>query len=58
MKTKKILCFIALFLYIIGTIGGIGCCLYSRAYMIAIAVTMLAVMAVPTVVSFYKFLTD
>lgn len=58
MKTKKILCFIALFLYLMGSIGGIGYCLYNGAYLIAIAVTMVAVMAVPTVVSFYKFLTD
>ena len=58
MKTKKILCFIALFLYIMGTIGGIGCCLYSHAYMIAIAVAMVAVMTIPTVVKLYKFLTD
>lgn len=58
MKTKKILCFIALFLYIIGTIGGVGYCLYSHAYMIAIAVAMVAVMTIPTVVKLYKFLTD
>ncbi|MBO4786912.1 MAG: hypothetical protein J5510_07585 [Prevotella sp.] len=55
---KKIMCFIALFLYIMGTIGGIGYCLYNKAYVIAIAVAVLSVMAFPTVRNMFKYLTD
>ena len=33
---KKIMCFIALFLYIMGTIGGIGYCIYSNAYVVTL----------------------
>lgn len=58
MKTKNVLCFFALFLYVMGTIGGIGYCIYSHAWIFAIAVAVVAAMAIPTVVSFYKFLTD
>jgi hypothetical protein len=55
---KKIMCFIALFLYIMGTIGGIGYCIYSNAYVIAIAVAVLAIMAFPTAKTMFKFLTN
>lgn len=58
MNMKKILCFFALFLYIMGTIGGIGYCVYNGAWLIAVAVAVVAAMAVPTVIKFYKFLTD
>ena len=47
-----------LFLYIIGTIGGIGYCLYSHAYIIAIAVAVLSILAFPTVRNMFKYLTD
>jgi hypothetical protein len=55
---KKILCFIALFLYVMGAVGGIGYCLYSHAYLIAIAVAVLGVMAFPTAAAMFKFLKD
>ena len=55
---KKIMCLLALFLYVMGTIGGIGYCLYSGAYVIAVAVLVLAVMAFPTVSNMFKYLTD
>ena len=55
---RKFMCFIALFLYIMGTIGGIGYCIYSNAYVIAIAVAVLSVMAFPTAQNMFKNLTD
>jgi hypothetical protein len=55
---RKFMCFFGLFLYIVGTIGGIGYCLYSHAYIIAIAVAVLAVMAFPTAQKIFKYLTD
>lgn len=55
---RKFISFFGLFLYIIGTIGGIGYCLYSHAYIIAIAVAVLAVMAFPTAQKIFKYLTD
>ena len=55
---RKFISFFGLFLYIVGTIGGIGYCLYSHAYIIAIAVAVLSVMAFPTVRNMFKYLTD
>lgn len=55
---KKILYFLALFLYGVGAIGGIGYSLYSGAWIIAIAVAVLAVMAFPTAKKFYHLLAD
>lgn len=55
---RKFISFFGLFLYIIGTIGGIGYCLYNKAYVIAIAVAVLSVMAFPTVRNMFKYLTD
>ena len=55
---RKFISFFGLFLYIIGTIGGIGYCLYNKAYVIAIAVAVLSVMAFPTAKNMFKNLTD
>ena len=55
---RKFMCFFGMFLYIVGTIGGIGYCLYSHAYVIAIAVAVLAIMAFPTAKTMCKFLTN
>lgn len=55
---RKFISFFGLFLYIIGTIDGIGYCLYSHAYIIAIAVAVLAVMAFPIAQNMFKNLTD
>ena len=55
---RKFMCFFGTFLYIVGTIGGIGYCLYNKAYVIAIAVAVLSVMAFPTVRNMFKYLTD
>jgi uncharacterized membrane protein len=45
---KEIFSFLILALYILGAIGGFGYACYSGAYLIAIAVVALAVMAWPT----------
>ena len=55
---KKIICFFAMFLYIIGTIGGIGYCLYNHAYVIAVAVLVLAVLAMPAVYKIFNYLIN
>ena len=44
--------------YVIGAIGGIGYSIYSRAYIIAICVAVLAGMALPTAKKWYKSLID
>ena len=55
---KKIICFFALCLYILGTIGGIGYCLYSHAYVIAFSVVVLAVLAMPTAYNMFNYFKD
>lgn len=45
---KEIISFIILALYILGAIGGFGYAVYSGAYLIAVAVIALSVMAWPT----------
>ena len=47
-----------MFLYIIGTIGGIGYCLYNHAYVIAVAVLVLAVLAMPAVYKIFNYLIN
>lgn len=42
---KRLLRFCEVCAYAMGTIGGIGYCCYSKAYVIAVAVAALAVMA-------------
>lgn len=55
---KKIFYFLALFLYGIGAIGGIGYAIYSGAWVIAIAVAVLAIMAFPTAKKLYHLLAE
>ena len=55
---KKILCFFALFLYVMGAVGGIDYCLYSHAYLIAIAVAVLAVMEFPTAAKIFNYIKN
>lgn len=45
-----------LWFYALGTIGGIGYTVYCKAYLIAVAVLVLALMAFPTARSYYKYL--
>lgn len=54
---KKYLYFVMLFLYVVGSIGGIGHLLYIHEYVTAIGVAVLAIMAWPTAVNFYKYIT-
>lgn len=54
---RKYICLILLFLYVMGTIGGIGYACYSGAWVIAVAVLVLGAMAFPTAKEIYKKIT-
>lgn len=55
---KKMYSFFMLCLYVLGTIGGFGYAMYCKAYLIAAAVVVLALMALPTAQKYYNYLTD
>lgn len=55
---KKIGCLVMLFLYLIGTVNGVGYSLYIGEWVTAIGVAILAVMAFPTAVNYWKYLND
>lgn len=55
---EKIMYFLLMCLYVLGTIGGIGYACYNHAYMIAAGVAAVAVMAFPRFVFFYEKLTE
>ena len=57
-KYKGFICFTLICLYILGTIGGIGYACYYHAYLIAVGVAAVALMALPQVVKYFKALTD
>lgn len=54
---KKYFYFVMLFLYVIGTINGIGYSCYIGEYVTAIGVAVLTFMAWPTAVNYFKYLT-
>lgn len=58
MTLKGLLQFIILVLYVLGAIGGFGYACYSGAYLIAVAVLVLAVMAFPTAKRIFKEWTE
>lgn len=53
---KQLFSFLVLCFYALGTIGGIGYAVYCKAYLIAVAVLVLALMAYPTARNYYKYL--
>lgn len=53
---KKLFYFVALFLYLIGTINGIGYSIYIGEWVTAIGVAVLAVMAFPTAKKMFNYL--
>ena len=53
---KKIFYFIMLFLYVLGTINGIGYSIYIGEWVTAIGVAIMAFMAWPTAVNYFKYL--
>ena len=57
-KYKGFIYFFLICLYILGTIGGLGYTLYNKAYPIAVGVAIVAFMALPQVVKYFKTLTD
>lgn len=56
-RMKKYFYLVMLFLYVIGTINGIGYSIYIGEYVTAIGVAVLAFMAWPTAVNYFKYLT-
>ena len=56
-QAKQILRLVILMAYAMGAIGGTGYALYSRAYVIAIAVVVLALLAFPVVRKIFQDLT-
>lgn len=58
MTLKGLLQFITLALYVLGAIGGFGYACYSGAYLIAVAVLVLVVMALPTAKRIFKEWTE
>ena len=56
-QAKQILRLVILMAYAMGAIGGTGYALYSRAYLIAIAVVVLALLAFPVVKKIFQDLT-
>jgi len=57
-KYKGFIYFFLVCLYILGTIGGIGYACYNHAYLIAVGVAAVALMALPQVVKYLKTLTE
>ena len=55
---KKARYFFELCAYALGSIGGLGYCLYNRAWVIAIAVVILAIMAFPEAKYAYYQITE
>jgi len=57
-KYKGFIYFALICLYILGTIGGIGYACYNHAYLIAIGVASVALMALPQVIKYFNTLTE
>ena len=55
---KKVLCFILLFLAVVGILGGIGYTIYSGAYVISVGLLAAGYVAYPGVKELYKMLTE
>lgn len=55
---KKLIALVALFMYAIGTVNGIGYSIYIGEWMTALSVAVLAVMAFPTAKNYWKELHD
>lgn len=55
---KKFYYLTMLFLYVIGTIAGIGNCIYIGEYVTAAGIAVLAFMAFPTARYYFKQLTE
>jgi hypothetical protein len=58
MKLKGIISMFLLMLYAMGSIGGFGYACYCKAYVIAAAVLVLAILAFPTIKKVFKEWTE
>ncbi len=55
---KRFASFFGLCAYALGSIGGFGYAMYSKAYLIGVCVFILAAMAWPTAKRLFKVLTE
>lgn len=55
---KNVFCLVMLFLFVIGTIGGIGYTIYIHEYVTAAGIAVLSFMAWPTAVKYWKELNN
>jgi hypothetical protein len=55
---KKILSFLELCAWVVGTLGGFGWCAFNHAWLIALCIVALAVMAFPCARQAFKELAD
>lgn len=53
---KKLLSFIVICLWVLGTIGGIGYAIYGGSWPVAAGVAMLSILAMPTVKKHFEYL--
>ena len=57
-KIKKFGYFFGICAYALGSLGGFGYAIYCKAYLIAVAIIVLAAMAFPTLKKFFNKLTE
>ena len=57
-KYKGFIYFFLICLYILGSIGGIGYALCNHAYLIAVGVVAVDLMALPQVIKYFKNMTE
>ena len=57
-KYKGFIYFALICLYILGTIGGIGYACYNHAYLIAVGVAAVAMMALPYIKGVFKKMVE
>lgn len=58
MKKLNFLAFFGLVAYVLGSIGGFGYAMYSKAYLIAVCIVVLAIMAFPKAKEWFKALME
>lgn len=58
MKKLNWIAFFGLCAYVLGAIGGLGYALYSKAYLIAVCIVVLAIMAFPKAKEWWKGLME
>lgn len=57
-KYKGFICFVLIALYVLGSIGGLGYTLYNKAYVIAVGVLAVVIMAFPYIKGVFKKMVE